>query len=77
MLRRSLIAMAPALALAASSGCNDSEPTGLAGVQQLLYLTRTGGETGNVFDYTRGGAATDRRNIFTLTPPTARARGRT
>jgi hypothetical protein len=58
-------------AAAALFGCGNAEPTGLGGIQQLIYIQRTGGETGNVFEYAQGGAATDQGDIYLLAPPTA------
>src|SRR4051812_8151222 len=68
MAARRFLAIAPGLILAA---CSDTPPAGLEGVQQILYIQRTADEVGNVFDYARGGAATDRADLWLLSPPTA------
>ena len=65
-MRKSLLALL--MLSAAGAGCDDGQANVLGGVPAIIYIQRTVNETGNVFDYTQGGA---KGNLFTLTPPTA------
>src|SRR5262245_13589764 len=67
-MRRSALLLAPGLLLAA---CNEAPPPGLEGVQSIIYIQRAPSETGNVFDYARGGDPGDQADIYVLSPPTA------